>query len=648
MTSAKEYFDKAEILYHQGNLKEAIKCYKDALEKDPDYLDALINLSVTLIQCGKTQDALPFIKKALEIDNTNHIVLTNYANILFSLNKTDEALEYYIKALKFCPTSIEIRKNIAHLLMQQGQYEDAVTYLNQLLNEGLTQKDVFLNLTHCLNTLKRHQDALKIILLCYRTFPMDCDVINNLAITFECLGDVDKAENCYRQVVRLQPHNHIYNFNLGLFLKKKGLLEASIDYFKNALLLKGDFQEAMLELGNALKRLKRHHEAIDIYKNLLNLIPNSPIVLNNIGTTYYEMKQYDKALHYLNEALRLNPHFANAYFNRGLVYKDSFEYDKAIEDYKQAIKINKDYPEAHWNLGLLLLSQGDLDNGWRHYEWRKKLSVYKPFERNFAQPEWNGEVLNDKTVLLHDEQGFGDAIQFVRYARLIKDMGARVVIECLEPLTRLFKFAEGVDDVITRGYPLPHFDFHCSLLTLPLRFKTTIDTIPKSIPYIKPNIDFKDKKEPILKIGIAWSGINPPHKSCPLDILFDAFLGLDGIRIFNLQKIMTVDDKRFLLSKDVVDNMNKVKDFLDTAILMADLDIIITIDTAVAHLAGAMGLNVWTILHYDADWRWLLDRDDSPWYPTMRLFRQKRFGDWHSVIKQINHALSEMINPVRS
>lgn len=648
MSKANELFNQAERFYEDGKLSESVRFYLLALQEYPDFIDALINLSVTLIELNQKEEALRHLHRALQLDKNNYIIITNYANLLFSLNKVDEALNYYLHALNINPNSIEIKKNISNVLISQGKYENAIIYLNELINDDIAQKDVLIKLTHCLNSLKRHEEALKIVLKCHRIYPRDCEVINSLAQTFESLGDIDKAENCYRQIVRLEPTNYVYYFNLALLLKKKGLKEDAVYYFKRSVEIKSDFQEGLLELANTLKSLKRYKEAVDIYKNLLDIHPNSPIVLNNIGTTYYEMKEYAIAFRFLNEAIKQKPDFASAYFNRGLVYKDTFQNDNAIDDYVRALGINANYPEAHWNLGLLYLIKGDFENGWKHYEWRKKLSVYEPFKRHFIQPEWQGESLINKTILLHDEQGFGDAIQFIRYAKMVKDMGAKVFIECLEPLTRLFLYADGVDNVVTRGHELPDFDCYCSLLTLPLRFNTTLQTIPQEIPYIKPIFQVKKRTaDEIFKVGIAWAGINPQHKSCPVDVFMNIFYDINRVEVHNLQKIMTDTDKDFIESKGVINKMESVKDFLDTAIIMSNLDLVITIDTSVAHLSGAMGLNVWTLLHYDADWRWLLQREDTPWYPTMRLFRQKTYGDWSGIVREVNENLSKLITVSR-
>ncbi|MFQ3574748.1 MAG: tetratricopeptide repeat protein, partial [Thermodesulfovibrionales bacterium] len=645
VSKAEDLYYKAERLYNEGNVEESVNHYLQALQEDPNYLDALINLSVTLIELNKHQDAKMYLERALRLDRDNHIVLTNYANVLYSLNRIDDALHYYHKALSLNPQSVEIKKNIVQVLISKEMFEDAIVYLNQLISAGVTQKDVFIKLGHCLSKIKRHQDALKTMLLCYRIYPKDPEVITIIGTIFENLGDDDRAEACYRQAVRFGLTNHIHYFNLARILKKKGLYEEAVYFFKRSVEIKSDFLEGLLELGNTYKHLKRYKEALDTYMFLHGIVPNSYLVLNNIGTTYYEMKSYDRALIYLNKAINLKPDFAPAYFNRGLVFKDTFDLNSAIDDYQSAIRLNYEYPEAHWNLGLILLSKGDLEQGFKHYEWRKRLTLYEPYKRQFKGKEWNNEDLYNKTILLHDEQGFGDAIQFVRYAKILNAMGARVILECLQPLVRLFGYADGVDSVIARGHELPDFDFYCSLLTLPLRFNTKIETIPNDVPYIRPPIPAAiSKGDKRVKIGIAWSGINPPHKSCPLDIFFRIFKDIADIHIYNLQKIITDTDREFIISRGVVDVMQDVSDFLDTANIMRNLDLIITIDTSIAHLGGAMGLRVWTLLHYDADWRWLTAREDSPWYPTMRLFRQKSYGDWDSLVKRVNEYLSETIS----
>ncbi|HMK49340.1 MAG TPA: glycosyltransferase family 9 protein, partial [Thermodesulfovibrionales bacterium] len=309
-----------------------------------------------------------------------------------------------------------------------------------------------------------------------------------------------------------------------------------------------------------------------------------------------------------------------------------------------------------WSIALLQLRSGDFENGWKGYEWRWQLKDELATARFFSQPRWDGSDISGKTVLLHSEQGFGDTIQFARYAPLVADLGATVIIECQRELVSLLRSVKGVHTVIARDDEAPPFDIHCPLLSLPSVFGTKLETIPGKVPYISADQAaiqlWRDKiiSAPAApRIGLAWSG-NPKKptdrfRSCPLDA-FIPLSGVGDITFFSLQKGAAARQAG-TLSEDlkILDYTDKINDFSDTAALVQNLDLVITVDTAVAHLAGALGKPVWILLPFVSDWRWMRDREDSPWYPTMRLFRQRSSGDWESVMSRVSECLREFVSP---
>jgi len=329
--------------------------------------------------------------------------------------------------------------------------------------------------------------------------------------------------------------------------------------------------------------------------------------------------------------------------------------DEAIAACRQAIALNPDYAEFHFNLALSLLTSGDFQQGWEEYEWRWKCKEFPSPARDFAQPQWDGCPLEGRTLLLHTEQGHGDALQFIRYFPLVEQRGGKILIECYAELQRLFRTTAGRCQVVVRGQPLPAFDLHSPLLSLPRVFGTNLANIPNTVPYLRADPEDAGRWQrrladdsALVKVGLAWAGrpthTNDRNRSIKLARL--APLGqLPGVRFFSLQKgEVAAEAKTPPPGMELVDWTEELKDFAETAALIANLDLVVAVDTAVVHLAGAMGKPVWVLLPFGSDWRWLLERQDSPWYPSMRLFRQSRIGDWDSVIARVVEALSLQIH----
>ena len=327
--------------------------------------------------------------------------------------------------------------------------------------------------------------------------------------------------------------------------------------------------------------------------------------------------------------------------------------DEAIAVFRQAIALNPNLPGAHNNLAMALLARGDFQQGWEEYEWRLKCEDFPSHLRNLTQPQWDGGPLETRTLLLHTEQGFGDAIQYIRYLPLVAQRGGRIIIGCQAELQRLFRTIPGSCQIVTPGQPLPAFDLHCPLLSLPRVFGTTLDNIPKTVPYLSPEPALVDAWNRTLgaaggrlRVGLAWAG-NPRFKADRTRSLnlqqLAPLAAARGVKFYSLQKGPAGEQaKHPPAGLEWVDLGPEVKDFADTAAVMSLMDLIITTDTSVPHLAGALGRPVWVMLQFVPHFCWLLDREDSPWYPTMRLFRQDSRGDWESVITRVAEALSQM------
>src|SRR5262245_14015016 len=359
----------------------------------------------------------------------------------------------------------------------------------------------------------------------------------------------------------------------------------------------------------------------------------------------------EQAMACYRRALELKPTYAEAHNHLGNLLQQQGQLEQAEMHYQRALEFKPNYGEAHFNQSLLMLLSGQFQDGWREYEWRWKAGQVP--ERRFSQPRWDGRSLGDRPILLYAEQGLGDTIQFARYAALVKSRRANVWLECPASLVPLMATCHGVARVIGYGVELPPFEVQAPLLSLPGIFGTTLETIPAEVPYLfaDPAIveEWRSKLQHIrgYRVGINWHGRGTQHvlRERHIELDFFALLAqVPGVQLISLQhgegrKEMRTVGERFALI-DPGDDFDSTRGaFMDTAAMMMNLDLVITSDTAIAHLAGALGVSVWVALPIMADWRWLLDREDSPWYPTMRLFRQRKAGDWRSVFQDIHTAL---------
>jgi hypothetical protein len=376
-----------------------------------------------------------------------------------------------------------------------------------------------------------------------------------------------------------------------------------------------------------------------------------PEALNNLGGALMETGRPDEAIGQYQRAIELRSELPELHNNLGKAFRAAGRVSDAIAAHERALFLKPDNADAHWNRGLMLLLSGQFEPGWDEYEWRWLVPEFKSPRRNFRQPLWTGQPLRGRRILLHAEQGFGDTIQFARYAPLVAQAGGRVILECPPELLRLLRTLGGVEQLVAAGQPLPEFDLHCPLLSLPRAFRTTAQTVPNVIPYLQADpaiaANWKSRLQlptDRLRVGLVWAGssANPNDRNRSLSLEALAPLAdCQNVAFYNLQSGPASADAgrgRFTF----MNPPPQFVDFADSAGLIANLDLIITVDTAMAHLAGAIAAPVWTLVPFAPDWRWLLDRQDSPWYPTMRLFRQPEIGNWKAVVRQLAADLSQV------
>jgi tetratricopeptide (TPR) repeat protein len=561
---------------------------------------------------------------------------------------------------------------------QAGQIAVAETIYQQLLQHDPQNVEVL----NILGALAHQRGEADLATLYFQRSleiqPHNPDGYNGLGIVLQAQGWLDEAINCYQQALAFKQTGPEFHNNLGSALQAKGALDKAVEHYQQALDLDPEFAEAWSnlsavlalqadyvtaiahcrkalllqpqraelyhQLGNLYQQQGQLAEAAIAYEQAITLQPLMAEAHNHLGNVRQQQGQFAAALGHCQQALHLKPDFAEAYNNLGIALRQCRQVEASIAAYEQAIALNPNFVEAHWNKSLSQLLLGDLQAGFVGYDWRLQ---WDPFltQLPLAQPQWQGESLRGQTILLQAEQGLGDTLQFIRYVPLVAQYGGRVIVQCQPSLVALLATVTGVHQILPTGVPLPGFDVQASLMSLPGLLGTTLANIPNQVPYLKlPQASVSVATPPgtRIKIGIVWTG-NPenpynPYRSCPLSYFLRG-LALPGVVLYSLQHEVPIADRDLFNQSTLQDVGSHLLDFIDTAAAVAQMDLIISIDTAVAHLAGALGKPVWLVLPYVPDWRWMLDRTDSPWYPTLRLFRQPAWGDWSSVFEQVSQAL---------
>jgi tetratricopeptide (TPR) repeat protein len=491
--------------------------------------------------------------------------------------------------------------------------------------------------------------------------PDHFDCLHALGVALYQLGDYAEAVRLITLALKQKPQDAIAMNNLGSALAMQGRPAEALVSFSGAVAALPDYAEAHVHRSDVLRELGQYEEAVAGYDYVLALRQDLAEAHCGRGNALANLKRLDEAIQSHDRALKLRPDFAEAHCGRGIALAELDRIDEALDGFAQAQSLRPGYAEAHVNEAMYRLLLGEFERGWEKYEWRWQTARLKANKRSFSQPLWRGsDDIAGKTILLYGEQGFGDTIQFARYVPRVVALGARTILEIPGPLHSLMASLPGKPQIVAAGDPIPDFDLQCPLLSLPLAFQTRVDTIPCDIPYLSAPAEkvtaWRERLGEHLKprIGLVWAG-NPrkelPHinrldheRSLALDRLAPLF-DVEACSFYSLQK---GDDAQRQLREGpwcdcVVDFTDDLRDFSDTAALMENLDLIISVDTSVLHLAGALGKSVWLMNRYNTCWRWLRDRDDTPWYPGVRQFRQNASRDWGPVIGRITAALRDYV-----
>lgn len=553
-------------------------------------------------------------------------------------------------ALGLNPSSVEAWANLGLALGLLDRHDEAVASFDQALALQPDFAEVSCSRAVALGKLGRHGDALAGFDRALAIRPHYVEALYNRGVM---LGNLDRhveAVESYDRALALDPAHAKALNNRGVALGNLDRNAEAIASFGRALAIRPDFAEALLNRGITLAGLDRHDEALADYDRALTIDPGYAEALFNRGTALANLDHPVEAIADFDKAVAIRPDWADAISNRGVALVSLNRHAEAIAAFARATAIEPDHPDANCNEGLAWLRLGDFRRGWAKYESRWNSRDLASQRRAFAQPLWlGGEELRGRTILLHAEQGLGDTIQFARYAPLVALLGAQVILEVQPPLEPLMSRIDGVSGVTGKGKPLPEFDVHCPLLSLPLAFGTELGTIPAGVPYIAAPEDrvvkWRDRLGPPTspRVGIAWAGSptnrNDRNRSIALCHLA-SILAVPGVEVVSIQKDIGETDRELLRGNAHIMHVgDELADFADTAAVMSQLDLVVSVDTAVAHLAGAMARPVWLLVPFAPDFRWLLDREDSPWYPTARLFRQPGIGEWDSVLARVRREL---------
>jgi len=614
---AKEHFFAGLDFLSLGKWCEAEAEFRHSLAIVPDRLSSLTNLSSVLIKQGKLEESRIVIQRCIELDPTDPEVALNSSLLYLKEGRVEEALIWAERVIQQEPQKAEAWNNRGLVFEALHNYSEALTSYTKAIELRADYAQAWLNRGNALDCLHQHQDAL---------YSLD------------------------QSIALLPTYAEAWSNRCHVLCKLERYKEALAAGDKAVEIHSGD-SKALLNRGNALGHLGRYEEALRSYDESIAADPHSAEAWSNRCHVLYQLGLYKEALASAAQATTLRSDYAEAWLNRGLASFALGQVDESLLCYDQSILLKPDYVDAFWNKAMTLLAIGEFEAGWPLYEWRWRIGKSKSVSggRFLQQSLWLGkEDIKNKTLFIYAEQGYGDTIQFCRYASLLKDLGAHVVLQVQSPLQSLLRSLDGPSLLIGMDEEIPAFDFRCPLLSLPLALDTRIETIPKKSPYLSVPHSIQrawsdllgvDQERPT--IGIVWAGNpsheNDKHRSVALRVI-EPMLS-DQFRWVSLQKAVSTADREILERTKVLDFSCHLNDFLETAGLISNLDLVVCVDTSVAHLAGALGKDVWVLLPRLSDFRWMLEREDSPWYPSARLFRQKHIGDWSGVIQQVEITL---------
>lgn len=604
-------------LQQAGRMDEAIAAFQHAARLKPDFQEAHNNLGIAFKAVNKLEESVASFRKAAACDGDAAIVLNNLGCTLLDQGQEEQAAEAYRRSIAANPDYADAYSNLGVVLARQKHCSEAVDAYRRAIVLRPDYVDAHRNLTGLLVALERPLEALP-----------------------HCL-----------KLVELEPDNATFMGYLGVLMGELGRHRDAVIACRKALQMDPTLLVAYATIIAAHSSLNEHDDALRLACHYVEHAPDDPDAYCAFAMALQYTGRWDDALAMCGKAIALAPDNPTLLHTMGRIAHAAGTMDAALDIYERAIALAPERAKLRWDQSLALLLAGRYREGWSAFEVRWDVNQLRVDNRNFTQPAWNGEDLAGKTILLHAEQGMGDTIQFIRYAAGVARRGGRVVAQVQPLLKRLVASAAGVDAVVAYKEPLPHFDVYCPMLSLPRIFETDLDTVPDAQGYLHPEpaarAQWLNRLGPRkgLRIGLIWAG-NPTHRndsnrSMRLEQFMPA-LTMPGLEWFSLQVGQAEADLRQLPAGMIRNLVPDIMDFADTAAALSTLDLLVTVDTSSAHLAGALGQNVWVMLPFAPDWRWMLGREDTPWYDSMRLFRQTELGNWAPVVDRLVRDLARV------
>ncbi|WBL82159.1 tetratricopeptide repeat protein [Bradyrhizobium xenonodulans] len=617
---------------------------------DPEHAPALVTLGDALAVKGEQEGAVAAFRRAL-VRRPDDAGLHNKLGVaLGELSRFDEAEAAYRRALALDAHLTRACFNLAVVLAEQGRPAEAEEAYRAVIAREPDYRGVWLNFGNLLMDQMKFGEAAAAYSRALVADPDDAALLCNLGAALYRQGLLEDAIVRYRRAIALVPDNAPALRLLGLVLHEAGHLPEAAEIYRRSFAQDSSDHVIASNLGACLSELGALDEAIASCEHALLLKPDHAPAWTNLGIIFEKQERVDDAVAAHRCAVVSDPAYAKGHANLAVALRNAGEIDEALAVSHRAVALDPEQPLAQYNHAHFLLMNGDFANGFEAYRWRRKCKTLSDGDPSFTEPEWQGEPLNGRTLLLFAEYGLGDALHFVRYLPMAAARGGQIILQVQPALASLLRQLPDVT-VIARGEPLPPFDLQLPLMNLPRIFGTTLDTIPADVPYLHPDPARLSRWQvalagaTALKVGVVWAG-NARHKgdrqrSLPAAAVLPRLV-MPGVQLYSLQKEPRPDDGEVLaaLGSDIVDLAPALGDFADTAAAVAALDLVIAVDTSVAHLAGALGRPVWMLTPYALDWRWLRDREDSPWYPTMRLFRQRAPREWDDPLLRISAALA--------
>jgi len=620
----------------------------------PELADEALARCTKFIQAKDFDSANALFQKLVKAHPDNPKVLLQYAVLKLQTGENSFAEDFLKKSLAKNEGNPLTAKYLGLALLRQSKFEAALETFEKV-EAGLEKDpDFHYYKGQTLGSLNRLEDAVKSVARALTLRPEFPSYLHILGTLFTQLKQDKRALPIYYRALDLSPTMWAARMSLGHALMKLGRHKEAISHYAEVLRDAPDRLDVMTNLGNAYLATEDYVTAESQFKKLKDMFPAQAVVYNNLGNFYSKTNRYDEALLHYEQAIERQHVYPEAWNNYSITLRRLNRVEESLKGLETAITQKVEFPDARWNRSLCLLLLGRIDEGFSEYEWRWRGGVKELKPRKMSKPEWKtGESIQGKRIFVHSEQGLGDHIQFMRYLPILQSMGAQVMAEFPEPLLEIAKgYAPDITWVERGTRKLPEFDVYCPLLTIPARLSTTLETIPAPKAYLKATPErkkffqekLKDTQGP--RVGLVWSG-NPKHqndrnRSLTLKSLLNA-LGKAEFTPVSLMKEVRPEDQEYLKENaNVLDFSQDLDSFADTAGLIANLDLVITVDTSVAHLAGALGCPVWVLTPFAPDWRWMLDRRDSPWYPSMVLYRQHAPHDWDGVMKEVAEDLQKI------